>query len=345
MQLTQPILGICGYSGSGKTTLIEKTIPALTCRGIKVAVVKHDVHGIQADQPGKDSDRLFSAGSDILLQGAKEAFFRFHIAGKFHLERTLHTLSQHYDLVLVEGHKDSTIPKVWLLGENESAPPVDKPEIVLTLKRDAPRLEQLLTYIDHWLPQQWLRTPVYGCILIGGKSRRMGKPKHLIIKNGRTWLERTIELIEQVTERTVISGTGTTPSSLANYTQLADIPNVKGPLSGILAAMRWAPNVSWLVSACDMPEITLEALHWLLSQRTPGTWGTLPKLNTTSPVEPLLAHYDYRAREPLEELASQHIFRITNVSQHPKIATPSPPPQLAAAWRNINTEDELAQGR
>ena len=50
-----PVIGFSGWSGSGKTTLIEKLIPALHAKGVRVAVIKHDVHGISADETGKEN--------------------------------------------------------------------------------------------------------------------------------------------------------------------------------------------------------------------------------------------------------------------------------------------------
>ena len=47
--------GIAGWSGSGKTTLIERLLPAITARGLRVSVVKHAHHDFDIDQPGKDS--------------------------------------------------------------------------------------------------------------------------------------------------------------------------------------------------------------------------------------------------------------------------------------------------
>ncbi|PKO78571.1 MAG: molybdopterin-guanine dinucleotide biosynthesis protein MobB, partial [Betaproteobacteria bacterium HGW-Betaproteobacteria-13] len=35
------VFGIAGWSGSGKTTLVEKLIPEITSRGLRVSVIKH----------------------------------------------------------------------------------------------------------------------------------------------------------------------------------------------------------------------------------------------------------------------------------------------------------------
>ena len=47
-----PVLGIVGYSGAGKTTLIEKLLAELGARGLRVAVIKHDAHGLSLDCEG-----------------------------------------------------------------------------------------------------------------------------------------------------------------------------------------------------------------------------------------------------------------------------------------------------
>ena len=65
-----PVLCFAGWSGSGKTTLIEALLPRLTARGLRAAVVKHDVHGIGPETEGKDSARFRAAGaSQVVLAG------------------------------------------------------------------------------------------------------------------------------------------------------------------------------------------------------------------------------------------------------------------------------------
>ncbi|MFQ6112165.1 MAG: molybdopterin-guanine dinucleotide biosynthesis protein B, partial [Nitrospinota bacterium] len=62
-----PIICIVGKSEAGKTTLMESLIAELKGRGYSVATVKHDVHGVDLDQPGKDSWRYAQAGSDAVV--------------------------------------------------------------------------------------------------------------------------------------------------------------------------------------------------------------------------------------------------------------------------------------
>ncbi len=339
-----PAFGICGWSGSGKTSLIEGVVPHLCRKGLKVAVLKHTDHEIQVDHPGKDSDRLFRSGADVFLKGSQEGLMRSREGADLSLANTLSSLPLKYDLVLVEGHKNVPLPKVWLQNPAQSPAPTQIEEIVATLPPGSGRLESLLAILDDWLAQQWLKTPVLGCVLIGGQSSRMGHPKHMIQKNGRTWIERTVEILDQLTSRIIIAGTGTLPESVRECDRLVDVPNVRGPMAGILSALRWAPHASWLVTACDLPLLSLPALEWLLSSRTPGVWATLPQLKgPRDGIEPLLAHYDFRSRLPLEHLASEGEFSLSRLATHPKIMTPAPPTSLVTAWRDVNTPSQLKQ--
>ena len=185
-------------------------------------------------------------------------------------------------------------------------------------------------------------TPLWACVLIGGRSSRMGQPKHLLQDpQGFTWLERTVALLQPLVDGFVLSGAGNVPEGLHDLIRLPDIPTVAGPLSGILAALRRYPLVSWLLVACDMPDIREEAVRWLLSRRRPGVWGVVPRLREGGHVEPLLALYDFHCASLFEDLASAGCLRIGAVAENPRIETPLVPELLRSSWRNVNTPEEL----
>ena len=139
-------------------------------------------------------------------------------------------------------------------------------------------------------------------------------------------------------EQIAIVGAGDVPEKLNGYIRLPDIPDTAGPISGILAAMRWAPHASWLVAACDLPRLSLDALEWLLASRAPGVWATIPRLPESPGVEPLLAHYDSRARALLEDLAAGGVLRPGKITDSPSVISPAPPENLIPAWQNINSQ-------
>ncbi|CAK8723032.1 Molybdopterin-guanine dinucleotide biosynthesis protein B [Candidatus Electrothrix laxa] len=330
-----PVLGICGYSGAGKTTLIEALIPRLRSGGLHVAVVKDGAHNVQIDAPGKDSDRFFSAGADVALLG------RHHQQGD--LIAFLITLCSSYDIVLVEGHAATALPKIWLSrseGKN-NVPPENKGQVLATLSRKQATVDHLFALIQSLITTKWKQTLVWGCVLIGGKSTRMGRPKHLIQEKDKTWLEHAVETLAPKVDQVVLSGSGEIPASLAALPRVPDAPGLAGPLAGILSVMRWQRAVSWLVMACDQPDVQPESLDWLLAQRQPGIRAVLPDLLGNGHLEPLLAWYDFRCRPQLEKIAASGSLRISRLAHQAGIRHFQPPEHLHSSWRNINTPDEV----
>jgi molybdopterin-guanine dinucleotide biosynthesis protein B len=113
MTMTVPIVSMVGKSNSGKTTFLEKLLPELARRGYRVGVVKHDVHGFEIDQPGKDTWRLRQVGAGRVVISSPQ---RFALIGQVEQELTLDELTGRYlgdvDLVISEGYKRGDKPKI-----------------------------------------------------------------------------------------------------------------------------------------------------------------------------------------------------------------------------------------
>lgn len=107
------VFGIAGTSGSGKTTLIERVLPLLAARGLRVAVLKHTHHAVDLDQPGKDSWRAREAGAAAVLLASdqRSALLIEHRDAPPALTGLLAQLPA-CDLVLIEGWKREPIPKL-----------------------------------------------------------------------------------------------------------------------------------------------------------------------------------------------------------------------------------------
>ena len=72
--------------------------------------------------------------------------------------------------------------------------------------------------------------PVWGCVLIGGRSRRMGAPKHLLDEKGLAWIEQTVAMLRQKVEQVVICGAGELPASLADAVRVDDVDDLSDRL-------------------------------------------------------------------------------------------------------------------
>jgi molybdopterin-guanine dinucleotide biosynthesis protein MobB len=332
---------ICGWSGSGKTTLLVELVRLFTRRGLKVAVIKHDVHAVAVDRAGKDSDRFFRAGADVVLIGPGESLGRGHVGESAALHGAVKRLDPEYDLILVEGNKSADLArKVWLLKDVDETPPPDVPGIVRVLAPEEDRLGIVTALIEQWLRHMTETTPVCAGVLFGGRSQRMGQPKHLLRLGRRTWLEHIVATVRPSIPQVVLLGAGEVPPSLRGLPVVPDVPDRRGPLAGMLAAMRWRPDASWVFVACDLPQISPTAVDWLLGKRAPGVWAILPRLPDGRGVEPLLACYEPRARLLLEDsLAPSDLARL------PRVITPEPPSEIAGAWTNVNAPMDVARFR
>jgi molybdopterin-guanine dinucleotide biosynthesis protein B len=145
-----PILGIAAYSGTGKTTLLTRVIPLLREQGLNVALVKHAHHNFEPDQPGKDSYELRKAGAGQVLVASHRLWALFREDGVDE-EPVLGNLVQHLDrrnldLILVEGFKHESIPKIELHRPSmglEPMYPTDDDIIAVASDGDLPQSTKL----------------------------------------------------------------------------------------------------------------------------------------------------------------------------------------------------------
>ena len=136
-------IGFAGFSGSGKTTLVERLIPALKMRGLRVSVVKHAHHKFDIDHAGKDTYRHREAGafevvvaSDLRLALIRE--FEQPVALTVH-----HLIGELYDgvdWVLVEGFKQSDLQKIEVWRASSGKPALyPEDAFVVAIATDSPQ--------------------------------------------------------------------------------------------------------------------------------------------------------------------------------------------------------------
>jgi molybdopterin-guanine dinucleotide biosynthesis protein B len=136
------VAGFAGYSGSGKTTLVERLIPALKLMGLRVSIVKHAHHEFDIDRPGKDTWRHREAGAfEVVVASSRRlALMReFEQPARLSVHHLLAELYEGVDWVLVEGFKDSNLPKieVWRASAGKPARYPDD-DFVIAIATDSP---------------------------------------------------------------------------------------------------------------------------------------------------------------------------------------------------------------
>lgn len=136
------VVGIAGFSGSGKTTLVERLIPALRLKGLRVSVVKHSHHKFDIDVEGKDTYRHREAGAFevVVASDTRLALMReFEVANRPTVHHLLAELYDGVDWVLVEGFKDSDLLKieVWRAASGKPARYMDD-DFITAIATDSP---------------------------------------------------------------------------------------------------------------------------------------------------------------------------------------------------------------
>ena len=114
MQAAHPAaIGFVGRSGSGKTVLLERVIPRLVKRGIKVGTIKHHGHrGFNIDVEGKDSWRHRNAGSSHVVVCSPDLYASYRdLEADLSVDELLGEFDD-VDLVIVEGYRGSSLPTI-----------------------------------------------------------------------------------------------------------------------------------------------------------------------------------------------------------------------------------------
>lgn len=112
--MSPPVFGVIGWKNSGKTTLMTDLIRELTARGFAVSVLKHAHVNFDVDQPGRDSFKMREAGASQVMLSSPRRFALMRELGDAP-EMTFEELMRYAgpcDLVLVEGYKRETYPKI-----------------------------------------------------------------------------------------------------------------------------------------------------------------------------------------------------------------------------------------
>ncbi len=108
-----PVVSFVGRSNVGKTTVLEKVVGELKSRGHRLAVIKHDSHGFEIDQPGKDSWRLTKAGSDVVILSSTDRVAMISKpAAEPSLDRLIPLAADEVDIIITEGFKTADKPKI-----------------------------------------------------------------------------------------------------------------------------------------------------------------------------------------------------------------------------------------
>ncbi len=188
-----------------------------------------------------------------------------------------------------------------------------------------------------------LNHDITGVILVGGKSRRMGRDKTFLEVAGKPLFERILEVFRESFDRIVLVGDREERFAAYGLPVLPDIyPG--SSLGGLYTGLFHAATEYVFVSSCDLPFPNVDILRHLCSLKD-GFDAVVP--STKYGYEPLFALYAKSCLGPIRELLDSGDFCA--YAWYPRVRVRYVPYEELAhldrdgrAFLNVNTPDEFA---
>lgn len=191
------------------------------------------------------------------------------------------------------------------------------------------------------------RSPLYGLVLTGGRSRRMGRPKWALEYRGTPHALHLHALMESHCQQAFlsISQDQLHEPALTARPHLVDRFPDTGPLGGILTAMTSYPDAAWLVLACDLPFVRSATIARLLAERAPFRFATCYRSPHDERPEPLCTIYEAKSRLRLFQLLALGNLRPRRMLQNARIRliATTDEDELVNANDEIDVERALAR--
>lgn len=178
--------------------------------------------------------------------------------------------------------------------------------------------------------------PLYGLVLAGGKSTRMGEDKGLLDYHGIPQRSYTSNLLQKYCKKVYVSCRPDQADDIDNA--IPDTFTGLGPFGGILSAFREEPEAAWMVLACDLPLIDTATLEKLVTYRNPSKVATAYNSPVNEFPEPLIAIWEPRSYPMLLEFLTQGYScpRKVLINTNVELLDADDPNAL----RNANTPEE-----
>lgn len=109
---------------------------------------------------------------------------------------------------------------------------------------------------------------ITGIILAGGKSSRMGTNKSLLKLNGKTVIERVVDLMNSIFRKVIIITNTLEVYDFINLPKYKDIYSYKGPLAGIHSGLKYSNTDKNFIISCDIPLMNKKMIEYIVDYKT-----------------------------------------------------------------------------
>jgi molybdenum cofactor guanylyltransferase len=179
-------------------------------------------------------------------------------------------------------------------------------------------------------------------ILAGGQSLRMGKDKALILYLGKPLISYSIDLALNFTRNIIISS-NRDELNILGFPVVHDIYPIRAPLAGIHAGLTFSDTEWNLVLGCDMPNISLQVVNYLLSNLDEKVKLVLPEHDGY--LEPLCGFYHKSLKIIIESNIKRNLLSPLDLlkSVHDRIIKMDDTlkDDISFIFKNVNARNDL----
>ncbi len=300
----------------------DTEVPALNSNLLidKIKFYRHD------QKTFNDFDKKIALNNQdlILVNGnhfeAQKQMVFIHPKKEDSLKKRLPQLTDAQAYVLCD---EETKPFDWLIEEIGTKP-------ILRLHQ----VKEIATLV-----QKAINNPqVKGLVMAGGKSLRMGEDKGQIQYHGENQVDYLLKEFKR-------AGIGAYVSCRAEqyleYNRITDKFEGLGPYGAILSAFQTDPNAAWLVSACDLPEVSANTFKHLVNERDNSKLATCFYNAETGFPDPLITLWEPKSYIRLLEFLGLGFSCPRKVLINSEVNLIQPKSQ--GLLRNVNTPEEKSK--
>jgi len=178
--------------------------------------------------------------------------------------------------------------------------------------------------------------PLYGLVLGGGLSSRMGKDKGHLNYHGQPQRDYVFKLLEKFCDRVYYSANA---QAISDNNTIKDAYPFQGPLNGILSAFKFQSDVAWLTVPIDMPFVDESIIQFLIDHRDVSRVATCFYDAEGKLPDPLLTVWEPHSANLLKafyeegKISPREFLRTSNTQL---LHTPD-----KRALKNVNTPNDL----
>jgi molybdopterin-guanine dinucleotide biosynthesis protein A len=182
---------------------------------------------------------------------------------------------------------------------------------------------------------------LYGLVVCGGVSSRMGTDKSLLDYYGKPHRYFVYEMLQEFCSSTFIScNAHQAGSAYPEYEVIIDLEKYRdtGPMAALLSSFDRFPNASFLVAGCDYPFLEKNDIRKLTEERSPDHLAVYYFNEPANAEEPLLAVYEKECYPYLKTNFDRKKYSLRHFLKEEK--THMVLPESTHSLFNVNTPAE-----